>query len=152
MTETIAHDLKEAMKAKDTVAMATLRALKSALKYGALEKLGADGELAEAESIAVIRKQIKQRQDSVEAFAGNGRPELAEKETAEIRVLERYLPAAMTEAEIAAVVDAVVTELGATGKQQMGQVMKALQERTQGRADGKTLSAAVNQRLSGGGA
>ncbi len=146
--EQISHDLKEAMKAKDSLTMGTLRALKSALKYAAIEKLGAEGELDGPDAIAVVRKQIKQRQDSVEQFTTGNRPELAEKEQAELAVLQKFLPAAMSEAEIHALVDAVIAELGATGKQQMGQVMKALQERTAGRADGKTLSAAVSKRLS----
>ena len=84
----IADQLKDAMRAKDAVAMNTLRALKSALKYAAIEKLGAEGELEPTEAIAVVRKQIKQRRDSVESFSANNRPELAEKELAEIAVLE----------------------------------------------------------------
>ena len=147
LDDQIMQDLKEAMKAKDQAAMTTLRALKSALKYAAIEKLGAEGELPEADAVAVIRKQIKQRRDSVEQFTAGGRPELAEKETAEIAVLERYLPAALTEAELEAMVDAAIAELGATGKQDMGRVMKALQERAAGRADGKVLSQLVAKRL-----
>ena len=146
--EQISADLKDAMRAKDAVALATLRALKSALKYAAIEKLGAEGELGEADSLAVVRKQIKQRQDSVEQFTAGNRPELAEKESAELAVLQKFLPAAMSEAEINAAIEEVIAELGATGKQQMGAVMKALQERTAGRADGRTLSAAVTKRLS----
>ena len=147
LDDQIMQDLKEAMKAKDQAAMTTLRALKSALKYAAIEKLGAEGVLPEADAVAVIRKQIKQRRDSVEQFTAGGRPELAEKETAEIAVLERYLPAALTEAELEAMVDAAIAELGATGKQDMGRVMKALQERAAGRADGKVLSQLVAKRL-----
>lgn len=147
INEQIANDLKDAMRAKDQTAMTALRALKSALKYAAVEKLGAEGELAEADALAVVRKQLKQRKDSVEQFTGGGRPDLAEKEQAEIAILERYLPAAMSEAEVGALVDAVIAELGVTGKAQMGQVMKVLQERAAGRADGKVLSQAVGARL-----
>ena len=147
LNEKLSHDLKEAMKSKDTVAMTTLRALKSALKYGAIEKLGAEGELPEAEALAVVRKQIKQRRDSFEQFTAGGRADLADKETSEIVVLERYLPAAMSEADMLALVDAVVTELGATSKKQMGEVMKVLQERAAGRADGKVLSQLVGRKL-----
>ncbi len=146
--EKIASDLKDAMRAKDQTALTALRALKSALKYAAVEKLGADGELGEADALAVVRKQLKQRKDSFEQFTAGGRADLAEKEQAEIAILERFLPAAMTEAEIQQLVDSVITELGATGKQQMGQVMKVLQERSAGRADGKLLSQAVSARLS----
>ena len=95
INEKIASDLKDAMKAKDTVAMTALRALKSALKYAAVEKLGAEGELGEADALAVVRKQLKQRRDSVEQFTAGSRPDLAEKEQAEIVILERYLPAAI---------------------------------------------------------
>lgn len=145
--EQLAEDLKAAMKAKDQGAMTALRALKSALKYAAVEKLGADGVLGEADALAVVRKQIKQRRDSEEAFTGNGRADLAGKELAEITVLEKYLPVAMSGAEIAELVDAVIAELGATSKQQMGQVMKVLQERTAGRAEGRVLSQAVAAKL-----
>ena len=144
----ISDQLKDAMRAKDAVAMNTLRALKSALRYAAIEKLGAEGELEPTEAIAVVRKQIKQRRDSVESFSANNRPELAEKELAEIAVLERFLPAALSAEEIEALTKAAIVETGATGKADMGKVMKLLQERTAGRADGKTLSQTVSRLLS----
>ena len=147
INEKVANELKDAMRAKDTVAMTTLRALKSAIKYAAVEKLGADGELSDPDALAVVRKQLKQRRDSVEQFTAGNRADLADKELAEIVILERYLPAAMSEAEVQQLVDTVIAELGATGKQQMGQVMKVLQERSAGRADGKALSQAVGARL-----
>ena len=147
LNEKIASDLKDAMRAKDTVAMTALRALKSAAKYAAVEKLGADAELGDADVMAVVRKQLKQRRDSVEQFTAGNRADLADKELAEIAILERYLPAAMSEAEVQQLVDTVIAELGVTGKQQMGQVMKVLQERAAGRADGKALSQAVGARL-----
>ena len=143
----IADQLKDAMRAKDAVAMNTLRALKSALKYAAIEKLGAEGELEPTEAIAVVRKQIKQRRDSVESFSANNRPELAEKELAEIAVLERFLPAALSAEEIEALTKAAIAETAAVGKADMGKVMKLLQERTAGRADGKTLSQTVSRLL-----
>lgn len=143
----IADQMKEAMRSKDSVTLNTLRALKSALKYAAIEKLGAEGELDGPDAIAVIRKQIKQRRDSLESFQANGRPELAEKEQAELSVLERFLPAALTETEIDALVTEVIAETGATGKAGMGKVMKALQQRTEGRADGRALSQAVGKQL-----
>ena len=147
LNETIANDLKDAMRAKDTVAMTALRALKSALKYAAVEKLGADGVLDDTDAMAVVRKQLKQRRDSIEQFTGGGRADLADKELAEVAILERYLPAGMSEAEVQQLVDTVIAELGATDKKQMGQVMKVLQERAAGRADGKALSQAVGARL-----
>lgn len=147
LNEQIMNDLKEAMKQKDQSAMTTLRALKSAIKYAAIEKVGADGELPEIDAIAVVRKQIKQRRDSVDQFTAGGRPDLAATETAEITVLERYLPAALSTAETEALVAAVITELGASSKQDMGRVMKTLQDRSAGRADGKLLSQLVAKAL-----
>jgi uncharacterized protein len=147
LNEQIMNDLKEAMKQKDQAAMTTLRALKSAIKYAAIEKVGADGELPEIDAIAVVRKQIKQRRDSVDQFTAGGRPDLAATESAEITVLERYLPAALSTAETEALVASVIAELGASSKQDMGRVMKALQDRSAGRADGKLLSQLVAKAL-----
>ena len=147
LNEQIMNDLKEAMKQKDQSAMTTLRALKSAIKYAAIEKVGADGELPEIDAIAVVRKQIKQRRDSVDQFTAGGRPDLAATESAEITVLERYLPAALSTAETEALVASVIAELGASSKQDMGRVMKTLQDRSAGRADGKILSQLVAKAL-----
>jgi uncharacterized protein YqeY len=145
----LADDMKEAMKNKDQTALGAIRGLKTAFMNVCVEKgLGPQGMLPDADAVAVVRKQIKQRQDSVESFTSGGRPELAEKETAEIRVLEKYLPAAMTPEELEAAVDAVIKELGATSKKDMGAVMKVLQDRCAGRADGKSLSQIVGRRLS----
>jgi uncharacterized protein YqeY len=143
----ITEDMKTAMRAKDAVALETVRALKSAIKYAAIEKLGADADLDDADAIAVVRKEIKKRQDSVQQFESAGRQELADKEKSEIVVLEKYLPAAMSNEELIALVEAVIAELGASSKKDMGKVMKLLGERTEGRADGKTLSAEVSKRL-----
>jgi uncharacterized protein YqeY len=139
--------MKEAMKAKNAAALNVLRALKSAIKYAAIEKHGADGNLDDTEAVAVVRKQIKQRQDSIESYEKAERPELVAKEQAEIAVLEDFLPAGMSGAEIAALVEACVAEVGATSKKEMGQVMKLVQERAAGRADGKALSQEVMKRL-----
>jgi uncharacterized protein YqeY len=143
----LTEDIKNAMKAKDTVVLNVVRGLKSALKYAAIEKLGAEGELAEADAMAVVRKEIKKRQDSVTSYEQAKRQDLADTEKAEIAVLEKYLPAAMSAEEITTLVESVITELGATSKKEMGAVMKVLQERTAGRADGKTLSGEVSKRL-----
>jgi uncharacterized protein len=144
----ILEDMKTAMKSKDTLALNVVRNLKSALKYAAIEKLGADGELGETDAIAVIRKEIKKRQDSVASYEQAKRTDLADVEKAEITVLEKYLPAAMSEAEIIALVETVIAELGATSKKDMGAVMKALGERAAGRADNRLLSTEVGKRLS----
>ncbi len=148
LQERVDMDLKEAMRAKDTTKLAVLRMLKSALKYAAIAKSSADAELSDAETVQVIRKQAKQRQDSVESFEKGGRAELAEKEKQELAILSAYLPQAMNSEELAKVVCETIAEAGATSKAQMGAVMKALQAKVGGRADGKTLSAEVARQLS----
>ncbi|MEM7384666.1 MAG: GatB/YqeY domain-containing protein [Verrucomicrobiota bacterium] len=147
LSDQILNDMKSAMKAKDSTALTVLRALKSAIKYTAIEKSGADGELDDQESLAVIRKQIKQREDSIKTFLEGDRKDLAEKEEQEIAVLTKYLPKAMDPSDVAAMVDEVIKEQGATTKAQMGQVMKALQEKAAGAVDNKTLSQEVMKRL-----
>ena len=140
-------DLKEAMRAKDATKLNVLRMLKSALKYAAIAKSDAEAELSDAEAVQVIRKQAKQRQDSIESFEKGGRAELAEKEKEELAILNTYLPQGMTCDELAKVVRETIAELGATSKAQMGAVMKALQGKVGGRADGKTLSSEVQKQL-----
>ena len=145
--ERVDADLKEAMRAKDTVRLGVLRMLKSALKYGAIEKSGADAELNDTDAVQVIRKQAKQRQDSIESFEKGGRPELAEKEKVELAILNSYLPQQMNAEELAKVVRETIAEVGATSKAQMGAVMKALQAKVAGRADGRALSQEVGRQL-----
>jgi uncharacterized protein YqeY len=142
------EDLKDAMRAKDAARLSVLRLLKAAVKNAAIEKVGAEGELSDADAVAVIRKQVKQRQDSIESFEKGGRADLAEKEKAEIAVLSNYLPQAMKAEELQKVVAETIAEVGATSRAQMGAVMKALQSKVAGRADGKTLSAEVLRQLS----
>jgi uncharacterized protein len=147
-TDQIQEDIKSAMKAKDALALNALRALKSALTNAAIEKGGLGTLLEESEVLAVVRKQIKQRNDSVEQFEKAGRAELAATEKAEIEILSRYLPAALGENELLEIVEKAIAETGASGKADMGKVMKRCQELADGRADGKLLSAAVMKRLS----
>lgn len=149
LTAQIQEDLKAAMKAKDTVALNTLRALKTALTNAAIEKGGLGTLLDTPEAMAVIRKQVKQRHDSIAQFSANNRPELAATEQAEITVLERYLPSALSAAEIDDIIIAAIAETGATSKADLGKVIKAAQAMADGRADGKTLSQAVMRRLGG---
>ena len=136
------------MRAKDATKLSVLRMLKSALKYAAIAKSGGEAELSDAEAVQVIRKQAKQRQDSIESFETGGRAELANKEKEELAILNAYLPQAMSPDELAKIVCETIAELGATSKAQMGEVMKALQAKASGRADGKTLSAEVQKQLS----
>ena len=143
----IDEDLIAAMRAKDSGRLGVLRMLKAALKNAAIDKAGAEGELEDSEAMAVVRKQVKQRQDSIESFEKGGRNELAEKERAEIAVLNSYLPQAMSGEELKRIVAETIAETGATSRAQMGVVMKALQQKVAGRADGKTLSAEVQRQL-----
>jgi uncharacterized protein YqeY len=147
LQERIDADLKDAMRAKDAAKLGVLRMLKSALKYAAIAKSGAEAELTDAEAAQVIRKQVKQRQDSIESFEKGGRNELANKEKEELSILNAYLPQAMSTDELAQIVRETIAETGATSKAQMGAVMKALQAKVAGRADGKTLSEEVQKQL-----
>ena len=148
LPERVDSDIKDAMRAKDTVKLGVLRMLKSALKYSAIEKAGAEGQLDDTEASQVIRKQVKQRQDSIESFDKGGRPELAAKEKEELAILQTYLPQGLSADELANMVRETIGEIGATSKAQMGAVMKALQVKVAGRADGKSLSQEVSRQLS----
>jgi uncharacterized protein YqeY len=148
LSQRVDEDLKNAMREKNATRLGVLRMLKSALKYAAIEKSGAEGELNDAEAAQVIRKQVKQRQDSIESFEKGGRAELAAKEEEELAILNSYLPQAMSADEVAKIVRETISELGATSKAQMGAVMKAVQAKVAGRADGKTLSQEVQKQLS----
>jgi uncharacterized protein YqeY len=149
LPERIDSDLKEAMRAKDAAKVGVLRMLKSALKYSAIEKSGPAGQLDDGEAVQVIRKQVKQRHDSIESFEKGGRPELAAKEKDELRILQAYLPQQLSADELAKLVREAIQDVGATSKAQMGAVMKALQAKVSGRADGKTLSQEVQRQLGG---
>jgi uncharacterized protein len=148
LQERVDSDLKDAMRAKDAIKLGVLRMLKSALKYAAIEKSDADADLSETEAVQVIRKQVKQRQDSIESFEKGGRAELAAKEKQELSILNAYLPQAMSSDELSKLVREAIAEVGATSKAQMGTVMKAAQAKVAGRADGKTLSQEVQKQLS----
>ena len=146
--EEIDTDLKDAMRSRDAERLAVLRMVKSALTNAAIEKRGATGGLADAEALGVIRKQVKQRQDSIESFEKGGRPELAAKERKEIEFLREYLPKPLGEDEIDELVKHAIAEVGATSKAQMGAVMK-IAHRKSGRASrGENSSAKLFRRPS----
>lgn len=136
------------MREKNATKLGVLRMLKAALTNTAIEKSGGQGQLSDADVTQVIRKQVKQRQDSIESFEKGGRAELAAKEKEELLILQTYLPQAMSADEISKAVRETIADVGATSKAQMGAVMKGLQARVAGRADGKTLSAEVQRQLS----
>ena len=149
LSERVDSDLKTAMREKNAIKLGVLRMLKAAVTNATIEKGGADSKLTDAEAIQVIRKQVKQRQDSIESFEKGGRAELAAKEKEELSILQSYLPQGMSADEISKVVRETIAEVGASSKAQMGAVMKALQVKVAGRADGKTLSVEVQKQLSG---
>src|SRR5438034_548329 len=120
LQERIDSDLREAMRAKDTTRLGVLRMLKSALKYAAIAKAGAESELSDTEAAQVIRKQARQREDSIESFEKGGRAELAEKEKKELSILNAYLPQSMSADEISKAVRETIAETGATSRAQMG--------------------------------
>lgn len=140
------NDLKTAMLAKDSTKVGVLRMVKAAIANLAIEKKTAD--LDDQAVLAVIRKNIKTRQDSVEAFNKGNRPLLAKQEEAEITILETYLPQALSDEELDTLVKAAISETGATTKKDMGAVMKLANQKAAGRADGKTLSMKVQSALS----
>ena len=148
LQERVDADLKEAMRARDATKLGVLRMLKSGLKYAAIAKSGAEAELSDAEATQVIRKQAKQRQDSIESFEKGGRAELAKKEKEELSILNGYLPQPMNADQVSKIVRETIAEAGATSRAQMGAVMKALQAKVAGRVDGKALSAEVARQLS----
>src|SRR6266550_1368749 len=137
------------MREKNATKLGVLRMLKAAVTNATIEKGGADSKLTDAEAIQVIRKQVKQRQDSIESFEKGGRAELAAKEKEEISVLNAYLPQAMSSSELSQIVRETIAAVGATSKAQMGAVMKAAQAKAGGKVDGKTLSQEVQKQLSG---
>ena len=144
----IDQDIKAAMMARETAKLGVLRMLKTSLMNAAIEKGGAGSTLDDTEALAIVRKEVKKRQDSVEAFEKGGRPEMAASEKAEIEILNAYLPQQLSAAELEALVKAAIAEAGATSKKDMGAVMKLVNAKANGRADGRTLSAEVQKYLS----
>lgn len=136
--DSIQADMVAAMKAGDKAKTATLRLLFSALKQ---QKIDDRKELTEADVLAILQKQVKQRKDSIEQFRAGNRADLVEKEEAELAILSAYLPAGMTETEIEAEVRAILAEKGLSGPSAAGGVMKEFMARHRGRADGKTVQA-----------
>ncbi|HKO61973.1 MAG TPA: GatB/YqeY domain-containing protein [Pyrinomonadaceae bacterium] len=140
-------DLTAAMKAQEALRTSTLRMAKAALQNREIEK---GGELDEEEMAKLLRSLVKQRRDSVEQYEKGGRQELADKEKAEIEILEQYLPQSATREEIEAVVATAIIETGATSMKDMGKVMKATQAALAGKnADGRTVSEVVKAKLGG---
>jgi uncharacterized protein YqeY len=145
LAEKIQKDLVDAMRAKEELKLSVLRGVKAAIKHREIEKIRA---LDESESIQILQMLVKQRKESIEQFTKGNRPELAEKETKELTILESYLPAGASIAEMDAAIDKAIAETSATSIKQMGAVVKSAKTALEGKTvDGKTLSDRVRERL-----
>ncbi len=143
--ERINEDLKEAMKSRDADRLSTLRMVKTALKNKEIDKMA---PLDDAEAMKILQTLVKQRRDSAEQYLQVGRTDLADKELAEIGLIESYLPAAVDEATIARLVDEAIAEIGATSPKEMGAVMKAVMAKLAGQpVDGKVINQLVRTKL-----
>ena len=146
LKDQITEDMKTAMRAKDSERLGTIRLLQAAMKQKEVDERITLDDVA---VVAIVDKLIKQRKDSITAFEGAGRQDLADKEKSEMAVLQAYLPERMSEGEVAAAVQAIVAELGAKGPGDMGKVMGAVKTRLAGKADMGQVSAAVKAALAG---
>lgn len=142
----LSDEIKSAMRARDAERLSNLRMLKSALGYLEIEKK--TDQLTDADFIAVVQKEVKKRREAAEQFEKGGRPEQAAKETREAAVLEEFLPQPLSPEELEALVRSTIQEVGATSKKEMGAVIKAVQAKAAGRADGKKISSVVGKLLS----
>lgn len=142
-------DVKTAMKSGDKDKLATLRLIQAAIKQAEIDNRsgGERPELDDAQVLAVLEKMLKQRRDSIAQFEAAGRQDLVDKEKAEVRVIEAYMPARMSEAELDALIREVIAETGATGAKDMGKVMAAMKQKATGRADMQLVSARVKALL-----
>lgn len=146
LQENVNEQLKAAMKAKDTVALESLRAIKTAIMMTQTQA-GAK-ELTSDDEIKLVQKLVKQRKDSAEIFHQQGRLDLAAPEEAQIKIIEQFLPEQLDESAITEIVTAIIAKIGATGMQDMGKVMGMASKEMAGMADGKSISAIVRQKLS----
>lgn len=144
LTEKIRADLTAAMKAQEKERLSTIRMLQSALKN---EQINAGHELSDEEAMSVIRKAVKQRQDSIEQYTNAGRTKLADKERSEMELLKTYLPAELSEEELESGVREIIASTGAQSKKDLGKVMKEASARFKGRADGKKIQELVSRLL-----
>ena len=145
LEKAVMDQMKAAMKAKDTVALQALRAVKSAFLLAKTE--GSNHELTEQDEVKIIQKQVKQRKDSAAVFMEQGREDLAEPELKEAEILAQFLPEALSEEAIEKIVVATIAKLGASGMKDMGKVMGILSKELAGKADGKTISTFVRKNL-----
>jgi uncharacterized protein YqeY len=145
LQQRVNDELKSSMLARQAVRTGTLRMLKAALGYAQIEKK--TETLSDADVMAMIQREAKKRRDSIDEFEKAGRTEMAANEKAELEVLSEYLPKALSAEELESLIREVITEVGATSKKDMGAVMKVVQSKVDGRADGKSVSALVSRLL-----
>lgn len=146
LEQQIQEDIKAAMKAKDTVALAAARAVKGEILLFKTAE-GGTGEVTDTDVIKMVQKLVKQRKESAEQYTAAGRGELAENELAEAAVMEKYLPKQLSEAEVEEVLKAIIAEVGAASPRDMGKVMGVATKRLAGQADGRTVSTLVKKLL-----
>ncbi len=146
LEQDVMGQMKDAMKAKDEALLRGLRAIKAEIIKAKTEP-GANGEISADTEMKLLQKLVKSRKDSLDIYQKQNRPDLAQKESEEIAVIEKFLPAQMTEAELKEAISAIITETGAAGPQDMGKVMGAASKQLAGKADGKTISAVVKELL-----
>ncbi|HEX7150080.1 MAG TPA: GatB/YqeY domain-containing protein [Thermoanaerobaculia bacterium] len=146
LTEQIRADLTDAMKTQQKEKLSVLRMLQTSLKNEQINH-GAGYELSDEEAMTVIRKAVKQRQDSIEQFTNGGRPELAEKERSELEILKTYLPPELTDEELESGVREIIASTGAASKKDLGKVMKEASAKYKGRVDGKKIQELVSRLL-----
>jgi uncharacterized protein YqeY len=146
LKERLKADMKEALKSKDKVKLSTIRMINSLIKNAEIEKRG---ELTDDEIVQLLMKYAKQRREAIEMYEKGGRPDLVEKEKAELAVVESYLPEQLSEEELRQIVTQAIQELGATSVKDMGAVMKAVMPKVKGRADGSTVNRIVKELLGG---
>jgi uncharacterized protein YqeY len=146
LQQRVMEDMKAAMRAKDTVALESLRAIKSALLLAQTET-GPGTELSEEDEVKLIQKLVKQRKDSAAIYKEQGRKDLAEPELAQASIIEKFLPEQLTEEEIEKVVVRTIDTVGASGMKDMGKIMGIVSQELAGKADGKTISTIVKKNL-----
>jgi uncharacterized protein YqeY len=150
LQQQVNDDLRAAMKARDKARTSALRMLLASLKNAAVaEGKGPQGELSDDAVVALVQSEVKRRREAATAFREGGRDEQAAAEEAEAAVYETYLPAQLSDDELAAIVDEAIAEVGASGPSDMGPVMKTVMPRVQGQAEGSRVSAVVRERLAG---
>lgn len=144
--EQVSADIKPAMIAKDKITLEALRGIKKEFLEAKTAK-GSDGTLTDEQAVKILQKMVKQRKESAEIFTGQNRPDLAEVELGQVKVIEKYLPVQMSEEELTAAVKAIIEELGAKSPQEMGKVMGVASKKLAGKTEGKLISEKVKELL-----